>query len=86
VATKGLARREAQPTRATRVRHHSLRLRRGSPEVAGPVAAQRLERCELPPARRANERLPSPLPATACSWWRAACCFCGGRGGGGAAG
>ena len=53
------------------------------PVVAGPVAAQRLERRELPPARPALEPLP-PSPATLVARRRRracarCCCFLGGR-------
>ena len=69
VASEGLPRREAQPTRAARVDRRglgpavALRRRRLPPEVARPVAAERLERREPPPARPAVEQLP-PAPAT----------------------
>ena len=68
VSPKGLARREAQPTCAARVGRHglgpvALRHRRRAPEVARPVAAERLERREPPPARPALKQLP-PAPAT----------------------
>jgi len=92
VASKSLPRREAQPTRAARVGRHGLvgpvalrRRRRAPPEVARPVAAERLERRELPPARPALEPLP-PSPATLVARRRRracarCCCFLGGRGG-----
>ena len=74
-----MARGEAQPTHAARVDQHRLWRRprlllghRRPPEVAGPVAAQRLERREPPPARLALEllvRTPPPATTGLIRWW-----------------
>jgi len=80
VAAKGLASREAQPTGAARVDGHLLwpeLRRRRPPEVAGPVAAERLERHELPSARPALESVAPSAATTALIKWqhRRACSF-----------